>query len=629
MTGRDGLCRLLITDAPRAQLNFFLHGGVQLGYKFDGDTAVAAVRAGPDPVIATTADGMHGSPPSPWPLLLAPNDGGMAAAETFLGALRDSHHDVVIDDEFLHTDNFFPDIDFFDNLNMGDNDTTVKQINSALLLLDLPSLMEKFEKVDAMFKAALFSILGDNIVDPYMARPWMTDERSVVEQAHEIHLAKELEKFKCTLPDKFVAGGIIAKLPPSWRNFATSLKHKRQEFSVSDLIGSLHVEEKARAKDTRARSFEGGSSANVVQKKNFQSHKSKNKNNGKGKFGEKNKASNSTNFKKKTPYKKKGNCHVCGAPGHWAPDCPERHDRRGNSGKSANVVIGVDTEMKDVGYGISPTVLSVARTCSVLMGNGSRASVRGVEHFDNPVEDDNEAPKRSKRQRTAKSFGHDFIVYLVDDTPTSISKPMHLRMPTGRKRRSEMDSILANGTWEVTDRPYGCKPVGCKWVFKKKLRPDGTIEKYKARLVAKGYTQKEGEDFFDTYSPVARLTTIRVLLSLVASHGLLVHQMDVKTAFLNGELEEEIYMEQPDGFVVDGQEGKARLGITTSSSDDEFLHTDNFFPDLSDFFDNLNMGDNDTTVKGEEHGEALAVVVPPLTIGLARGGIFFVGLGKS
>jgi hypothetical protein len=73
--------------------------------------------------------------------------------------------------------------------------------------------------------------------------------------------------------------------------------------------------------------------------------------------------------------------------------------------------------------------------------------------------------------------------------------------------------------------------VACKWVFKKKLTPDGTIDKYKVRLVAKGYTQKEGEDFFDTYSPVARLTTIHVLLSLAASHGLLVHQMDVKTYF--------------------------------------------------------------------------------------------------
>jgi hypothetical protein len=71
-----------------------------------------------------------------------------------------------------------------------------------------------------------------------------------------------------------------------------------------------------------------------------------------------------------------------------------------------------------------------------------------------------------------------------------------------------MDSILSNGTWELVDRPYGCKPTGWKWVFKKKLKPDGTIDKYKERLVAKGYTQKEGKYFFDTYSLVAILTTI-------------------------------------------------------------------------------------------------------------------------
>jgi hypothetical protein len=93
-------------------------------------------------------------------------------------------------------------------------------------------------------------------------------------------------------------------------------------------------------------------------------------------------------------------------------------------------------------------------------------------------------------------------------------------------------------------------------VFKKKLRPDGTIKRYKATLVAKGYTQKECDDFFNTYSSVARLITIRVSIFLTTSYGLIVHQIDVKTAFLNGELEEEIYMNQLDEFVANGQEDK-------------------------------------------------------------------------
>ena len=107
-------------------------------------------------------------------------------------------------------------------------------------------------------------------------------------------------------------------------------------------------------------------------------------------------------------------------------------------------------------------------------------------------EDNNEAPRRGKIQRNTKSIGEDFIVYLVNDTPTSISEAYASSDAEYWKEPmcSEMDSIMANMTWEITDPPYGCKPVGCKWVFKKKLRSDGTIEKYKARLVAKGYTQK-------------------------------------------------------------------------------------------------------------------------------------------
>jgi hypothetical protein len=118
-----------------------------------------------------------------------------------------------------------------------------------------------------------------------------------------------------------------------------------------------------------------------------------------------------------------------------------------------------------------------------------------IESFEQPPEEifeenDNEVPARNKRRRIAKSFGDDFIVYLVDDIPTSITEAYASPDADDWKEaiRSEMDSILSNGTWELSELPFGCKPIGCKWVFKKKLRPDGTIDKYKARLVAKSYT---------------------------------------------------------------------------------------------------------------------------------------------
>jgi hypothetical protein len=178
------------------------------------------------------------------------------------------------------------------------------------------------------------------------------------------------------------------------------------------------------------------------------------------------------------------------------------------------------------------------------------------ESFDEiytPSEEDNnlvnEPTRRSKRLNIVKSFGDDFIVYLMDDVPKTISQAYAYPDVEYWKDvvHSEMDSIMSNGTREIADCPNGCKLIGCSQIFKKKLMPDGTIEKYKARLIGNGFTQKEGEDFFDTYSHVARITTIRVLLALAVSHGLHIHQMVVKTAFLYGELDEEIYMEQPDG----------------------------------------------------------------------------------
>ena len=104
------------------------------------------------------------------------------------------------------------------------------------------------------------------------------------------------------------------------------------------------------------------------------------------------------------------------------------------------------------------------------------------------------------------------------------------------------------------DLPANIKPIGCKWVYKRKRGPDGRVETFKARLVAKGYTQKEGIDYEETFSPVAMLKSIRILLSIVAHLDYEIWQMDVKTAFLNGHLEEDIYMMQLDGFVAKNQE---------------------------------------------------------------------------
>ena len=120
----------------------------------------------------------------------------------------------------------------------------------------------------------------------------------------------------------------------------------------------------------------------------------------------------------------------------------------------------------------------------------------------------------------------------------------------------EIQIIEKNNTWELVNRPHGKDIIGVKWVYKTKLNPDGTIQKHKARLVAKGYSQQPGIDYNETFAPVARLDTIRALIALASQKGWSIHQLDVKSAFLNGVLEEEIYVEQPQGFVSEGKESK-------------------------------------------------------------------------
>ncbi|CAL5335650.1 unnamed protein product [Camellia sinensis] len=112
----------------------------------------------------------------------------------------------------------------------------------------------------------------------------------------------------------------------------------------------------------------------------------------------------------------------------------------------------------------------------------------------------------------------------------------------------EVRALEKNGTWAITDLPRGKKPVGCKWIFTVKHKADGNVERYKARLVAKGFSQSYGIDYQETFAPVAKLNTVRVLLSLAANLDWSLHQLDVKNAFLNGDLEEEVYMDIPAGL---------------------------------------------------------------------------------
>lgn len=120
--------------------------------------------------------------------------------------------------------------------------------------------------------------------------------------------------------------------------------------------------------------------------------------------------------------------------------------------------------------------------------------------------------------------------------------------------KAEIEAVEKNNTWVLTELPPGQKTIGLKWVFKLKRDTNGKIIKHKARIVAKGYVQRQGKDFEEIFAPVARLETVRILLALAAKHGWEVHHLDVKSAFLNGEIQEEVYVTQPEGFVKEGKE---------------------------------------------------------------------------
>ncbi|KAL4310044.1 hypothetical protein GQ457_01G035740 [Hibiscus cannabinus] len=179
-----------------------------------------------------------------------------------------------------------------------------------------------------------------------------------------------------------------------------------------------------------------------------------------------------------------------------------------------------------------------------------------VEQHD-PQENVGSTLRRSTRERKS-AISSDYVVYLqesdynvgAENDPESFSQAMSCNESKlwYDAMKDEMNSMKNNEVWDLVSLPDGVKAIGCKWVFKTKKDSKGNIERYKARLVAKGFTQREGIDYTETFSPVSKKDSLRIVLALVTQFDLELQQMDVKTAFLNGDLEEEVYMKQPEGF---------------------------------------------------------------------------------
>jgi hypothetical protein len=138
---------------------------------------------------------------------------------------------------------------------------------------------------------------------------------------------------------------------------------------------------------------------------------------------------------------------------------------------------------------------------------------------------------------------------IVESEPTCFEEA-NARQVWEDSMMEEYASIIKNDVWEIVPRPKNKSVVSSKWIYKIKHVVDGNIENYKARFVARGFSQKEGVDYDETFAPVACYTSIRAVMSIATQMGWRIHQMDVKTTFLNGKIEEEVYLEQPLGFEV-------------------------------------------------------------------------------
>ncbi|KAK9031968.1 hypothetical protein V6N11_056253 [Hibiscus sabdariffa] len=227
--------------------------------------------------------------------------------------------------------------------------------------------------------------------------------------------------------------------------------------------------------------------------------------------------------------------------------------------------VGYPKETKGY-YFYNENKVFVARTGAFVQKEFLTNKVEGISQAveENPTDLETQQLRRSRRERhEPERYGfllttHGDVILVDQDEPKTYQEAV--TSPDSEKwleaMRSEMDSMSENQVWTLVEPPEGIKTIRCKWVFKKKTDMDGNVQTYKGQLVAKGFRQIHGVDYDETFSPIAMFKSIRILLAVAAFHDYEIWQMDVKTAFLNGKLEEDVYMTQPEGFVTPENAGK-------------------------------------------------------------------------
>jgi hypothetical protein len=219
----------------------------------------------------------------------------------------------------------------------------------------------------------------------------------------------------------------------------------------------------------------------------------------------------------------------------------------------ATRVPSTSTTMTTVQDGPSPTLPTIQQDQVEAAAEGEvvsrREALRRVQ-VDHPpsviIDDINERTTRT-RSRNASHFAHSAFVATFE--PKDIGHTLS-DLNWVNAMHEELENFEGNQVWELVEPPPNCKPIATKWVWKNKEGENGEVVRYKLRLVAQGYSQKEGIDYEETFAPVARLEAIRILLAFSVAKEFKLYQMDVKSAFLNGFLKEEVYVRQPPGFEI-------------------------------------------------------------------------------